>query len=155
MDMNLTENYRKPFKFFWITLLFRQNNYHRYGVLLHTLKVVLGVIKDNDYRFLAAAFLHDIGKPFVAYQKPSDKEKGIYSFTSHEEKSYDIIKNWPFISDWTKDIVRYHFIILDMKRKKNVEEEKYHKLKNIWNTFDDSFQQDLQIFLKYDSFGKV
>ncbi|MBT6107968.1 MAG: phosphohydrolase, partial [Campylobacteraceae bacterium] len=82
-------------------------------------------------------------------------EKGIYSFTSHEEKSYDIIKNWPFISDWTKDIVRYHFIILDMKRKKNKEEEKYQDLKNIWNTFDDSFQQDLQIFLKYDSFGKV
>jgi len=42
-----------------------------------------------------------------------------------------------------------------MKRKKNKEEEKYQDLKNIWNTFDDSFQQDLQIFLKYDSFGKV
>ena len=93
MDMNLTENYRKPFKFFWITLLFRQNNYHRYGVLLHTLKVFYAVLKAKDYKFVAASLLHDIGKPFVAYQKPSDIAQGIYSFTAHEQKSYEIIKS--------------------------------------------------------------
>ncbi len=147
MDMILNEDYRKPFKFFWITLLFKQNHYHKFGVLLHTLKVVYAVIQAKDYRFLAAAFLHDIGKPFVAYQRPQDKVQGIYKFTAHEEKSYEIIKKWPFISNWTKQIVRYHFVIIDMKRNPLLEET--------WSKFDTKFQEDLQIFLKYDNFGKI
>ncbi len=155
MDMILSEDYRKPFIFFWITLLYRQNNYHKHGVLVHTLKVVYAVLKAKDYRFLAVAFLHDIGKPFVAYQRPKDKLQNIYKFTAHEEKSYEMIKNWSFISDWTKQIVRYHFIITDMKRTKNKDLEKYDKLENIWNNFDQNFQEDLQTFLKYDNFGKI
>jgi hypothetical protein len=156
MDMDLIEICRKPIKFFFITLFFRQNNYHKYGVLLHTLKVLYGVLKAKDYRFITVALLHDIGKPFVAYQKPSDKLNKIYSFTAHEEKSYNIIKNIPFISSWTKDIVRYHFLIIDMKRKKeNNEVEGYLKLEKIWNSLSGDFKQDLEIFLKYDNFGKI
>ena len=151
----MIENYKTNQKFFWITLLFVQNNYHRYGVLLHTLKVVYGVCKDKNYRFLAAALLHDIGKPFVAYQKSSDKIDGIYSFTSHEEKSYQIIKNWPFVSDWTKQIVRYHFLILDMQRKKNNNINKFKELEEKWVKFTLTFQEDLKTFLKYDNFGKM
>jgi hypothetical protein len=155
MDMSLTENYRRPILFFWITLLYKQNNYHKYGVLLHTLKVFYGVLKAKDYRFLVASLLHDIGKPFVAYQKPTDIKNGIYSFTAHEEKSYQLIKNWFFISHWTKHIVKYHFLILDMKRKKEKDDiENYEKLLKIWNSLDNDFKKDLKTFLKYDNYGK-
>jgi len=150
------ENYKSKRSFFWITLLFTQNNYHKYGVLLHTLKVVYGVLKDRNYKFLAAAFLHDIGKPFVAYQKPQDKIDNIYSFTNHEEKSYQIIENWLFISDWTKQIVRYHFLIIDMKRKKeNNNIKMFKKLEKDWVNLTPNLQEDLRTFLKYDNYGKV
>jgi len=141
-------------KIFWITLLFKQNNYHKYGVLLHTLKVMYGAVKDKNYKFIVPALLHDIGKPFVAYQKDTDIPLGIYSFTNHEEKSYQLIKNYSFISQWTKDIVRYHFIIIDMQRCKVNNIDKYNKLNKIWNTLDDNFIKDLKKFLKYDDFGK-
>ncbi len=85
-------------KVFWITLLFKQNEYHKYGVLLHTFKVLYGVLKARDYKFIASALFHDIGKPIVAYQKPEDILVDEYSFTDHEEKSYQIIKNWFFLS---------------------------------------------------------
>ena len=142
-------------KVFWITVLFKQNNYHKYGVLLHTLKVVYGAIKDKNYKFILPALLHDIGKPFVAYQKPTDIVLDIYSFTNHEEKSYQLIKNWFFISSWTKEIVRYHFIIRDMKRTKEKNNlEKFYILEKTWNSLDENLILDLKIFLKYDDFGK-
>jgi len=113
-----------------------------------------GVIKDKNYKFIVPALLHDIGKPFIAYQKDTDIPLGIYSFTNHEEKSYQLIKNISFISQWTKDIVRHHFIIRDMKRCKENNIVKYEKLKQTWDTLDDEFINDLQTFLIYDDFGK-
>jgi len=56
---------------------------------------------------LLAGLLHDIGKPVVAYQKEEDIALGEYSFTDHEEMSYLIIKDWKFVSDYTKKLVRY------------------------------------------------
>jgi predicted HD phosphohydrolase len=142
-------------KVFWITLLFKQNNHHRYGVFLHTMKVALGAIKDKNYKFIPAALLHDIGKPIVAYQKPEDILVDEYSFTDHEEKSYQMIKNWFFLNDWTKNMVRYHYIIRDMyKSQKDGKVERYQFLKKQWDTFDDDFIKDLEIFLKYDDYGK-
>ncbi len=142
-------------KTFLITLFIKQNNYHRYGVLLHTLKVMYGAFKDKNYKFIAPALLHDIGKPFVAYQKPSDKIMNIYSFTNHEEKSYQIIKNWFFLSNWTKDIVRYHFILRDMQRIKEIDNvEKYKNLEKRYLRLTKKFILDLHTFQKYDDFGK-
>lgn len=142
-------------KVFWITLLLKQNEYHKYGVLLHTLRVVYGVLKAKDYKFIASAFLHDLGKPIVAYQKEEDIEVGEYSFTDHEEKSYQIIKNWFFISSWTKDIVRYHYLIRDIgkcKQENNI--DRLERLEKSWATLDDKFISHLETFLIYDDFGK-
>jgi gamma-glutamylcyclotransferase (GGCT)/AIG2-like uncharacterized protein YtfP len=84
----------------------------------HTLKVLYGVLKAKDYKYIAVAILHDIGKPFVAYQDEEDILVGEYSFTDHEEKSYEIVKNWFFLSQWTKNLIRYHYIIRDIKNSK-------------------------------------
>jgi CRISPR/Cas system-associated endonuclease Cas3-HD len=114
-----------------------------------------GAFKDKNYKFIIPALLHDIGKPFVAYQKPSDKVLGIYSFTNHEEKSYQIIKNWFFLSNWTKDIVRYHFILRDMQRTKEKNEIiKFKILEEKWLKLSEKFILDLHTFQKYDDFGK-
>ncbi len=142
-------------KIFWHTLLIKQNNHHKYGVLLHTLKVFYGALKAKDYKFLIPALLHDIGKPIVAYQKSEDIIKDEYSFTDHEEKSYQIIKNWFFISQWTKDIVRYHYIIRDIwKCKKEGKLERLHRLQTTWDTLDEEFIAQLRVFLIYDDYGK-
>ncbi len=142
-------------KVFWITLLFKQNEYHKYGVLLHTFRVFYGVLKAKDHKYLAAALFHDIGKPFVAYQKPEDILVDEYSFTNHEERSYQIIKNWFFLSDWTKNIVRYHYIIRDIgKCKVEKKFKRLARLEKSWDTFDNKFIAQLEIFLKYDDFGK-
>ena len=37
---------------------------------------------------IPAAFLHDIGKPYVAFQNEKDKQIGEYSFFNHEEMIY-------------------------------------------------------------------
>ena len=69
---------------------------------LHTLRVAYYALVNGDYRMLPAALLHDIGKPVVSYQKDEDIPLGEYSFTDHEEMSYQIIKTWPFLSNYTK-----------------------------------------------------
>ncbi|MEA3554639.1 MAG: HD domain-containing protein [Campylobacterota bacterium] len=142
-------------KVFWVTLLIKQNEYHSYGVLLHTLKVTWGAIKDRKYRFIIPALLHDIGKPIVAYQKPKDIPAKTYSFTDHEEKSYLMIKNWFFLSDWSKDMVRYHYLIRDISKCK--EENKLERLKRLetsWDKLTPKFKNDLKQFLVYDEYGK-
>ncbi|MCK5110457.1 MAG: HD domain-containing protein [Arcobacteraceae bacterium] len=142
-------------KVFWITLLFKQNEYHKYGVLLHTFKVLYSVLKAGDYKFISSALFHDIGKPVVAYQKPEDIPVNEYSFTDHEEKSYQIIKNWPFLSDWTKNIVRYHYILRDIgKCKEEGNFKRFERLEKSLSTLDDKFISQLKVFLKYDDFGK-
>ncbi|SFV66392.1 hypothetical protein MNB_SM-4-1334 [hydrothermal vent metagenome] len=47
---------------------------------------------------IGAGLLHDVGKPFTAFKKDEeDYDFNEWSFTDHEERSYQIIKNWPFI----------------------------------------------------------
>lgn len=137
------------------SLFFTQNKWHQHGVLLHTLRVVYYTLKNGDFKMLAAALLHDIGKPFVAFKKDEeDWEYNEWSFTDHEEKSYQIIKNWPFISEYTKNMVRYHYLIRDIKKSKKEDLPRYAKKKEIWDRLDDDFKEELQRFLKYDDLGK-
>lgn len=136
------------------SLFFIQNEWHQHGVLVHTLRVVYYMIKAGDMRLFCAGLLHDIGKPFVAYQKDEDIEFGEYSFTDHEEVSYQIIKKWFFISQYTKEIVRYHYLIRDIKKHETENVDRYIEKKNIWDSLDKKIQDDLYLFLKYDDLGK-
>ncbi len=144
--------FSKPFL---LTLFWKQNRYHRHGVLVHTLKVVYHTLKAKDYKLLPSAFLHDIGKPFVAYQDEEDVLTGEWSFTDHEEKSYQIIKNWNFISDYTKQIVRYHYLIRDIEKHKTKNPKRSEEKKRIWDSLDEDIQEDLMRFIRYDDLGKV
>ncbi len=142
-------------KTFWDTLLFKQNKWHRHGVFIHTLKVVYQVLKAKDYKFLATAFFHDLGKPIVAYRDEEDKKTGEYSFTDHEEVSYQIVKNWPILSDWSKDMIRYHYLIRDRKNsKKRGNFKRLTRLEESWNSLSPEFIKDLEQFLIYDDKGK-
>jgi putative nucleotidyltransferase with HDIG domain len=137
------------------SLFFVQNKYHQHGVLVHTLRVVYYTLKAKDYRMIGAALLHDIGKPSTAFKKDQeDIDFDEYSFTDHEERSYEIIKNWPFISEYTKQIVRYHYLIRDIKKSKTENPERYIKKKPIWEGLDKEMQEDLHRFLVYDDLGK-
>ena len=152
--MNETNNkfFSKPFL---KSLFFVQNKWHQHGVLLHTLRVLYNVIKAGDYRFIPAAILHDIGKPSTAFKKDEeDIEFNEYSFTDHEERSYQIIKNWPFISDFTKDIVRYHYLIRDIKKSKKEDLVRFAQKQDIWDSLDEDLKKDLARFLVYDDLGK-
>jgi len=152
--MNQTNN-KILSKAFLKSLFFTQNKWHQHGVLMHTCRVLYSVIKSGDYRFIPAAILHDIGKPFTAFVKDDeDRIYNEYSFTDHEEKSYQIIKNWKFVSDYTKDIVRYHYLIRDIKKSKKEDLTRYAQKKPIWDSLDEELKKDLEIFLRYDDLGK-
>ena len=142
-------------KEFFITLFFKQNKWHNHGVFIHTLLVVYYSIKNKRFDMIAAAFLHDIGKPLCAYQDEEDIVTGEYSFTNHEEISYRIIKNWFFISDFTKQLVRHHYLLRGMinANKKN-QIGKYNRMKKIFNKLDKKFIADLKIFLIFDDLAK-
>lgn len=142
-------------KEFYITLFIKQNKWHRYGVLLHTLAVAFHILKAKEYKMLAAAFLHDIGKPYVAYQNEKDKITKEFSFHNHEEISYHIIKKWK-VSEYTKKLVRYHYIIRGMQKAK----ERnllgvYKRMKRSFDKLDDNFIEDLKLFMKFDDMGKI
>jgi len=152
--MNEVKNkiFSKPFL---DSLFFTQNKWHQHGVLVHTLRVLYNVIKGGDYKFIPAAILHDIGKPFSAFKKDEeDWEYDEWSFTDHEERSYQIIKNWPFISEYTKKIVRYHYLIRDIKKSKTENLERFAQKSAIWEKLDGAMQEDLRRFLAYDDAGK-
>ena len=137
------------------SLFCNQNKWHQHGVLLHTLRVTYYALKAGDFRFFAAGILHDVGKPFTAFKKDQeDYEFHEWSFTDHEEKSYQIIKNWSFISEYTKKIVRYHYLIRDIKKSKKEDLERYTQKQAIWDTLDEQMKEDLAIFLVYDDLGK-
>jgi len=137
------------------SLFFTQNKWHQHGVLLHTLRVTYYAVKGDGYKFLGAGLLHDIGKPFTAFVKDEeDKEFNEYSFTDHEERSYQIIKNWSFISEYTKKIVRYHYLIRDIKKSKKEDLRRYAEKTLIWDSLDDKLKDDLARFLVYDDQGK-
>jgi len=142
-------------KYFIQSFLYKQNKHHRHGVFLHTLRVVYYTLKNKDYKLVPAAFYHDFGKPFVAYEKEEDIINNEFSFTDHEEKSYQIIKNWFFLSDYTKEMVRYHYLIRDIhKANKKGDVERYTEKKAIWDNLPNSYHKDLRRFLKYDDLGK-
>ena len=141
-------------KTFWITLLWKQNKHHKHGVFLHTMRVAWYSIKYKNFKMLPASLLHDIGKPFSAYQKEEDILVGEYSFTDHEEISYQIIKNWRFVSDYSKDLVRYHYLIRDIKKHKIKDPKRYAVKKKIWDALNAKMQTDLETFLHYDDLGE-
>jgi predicted HD phosphohydrolase len=137
------------------SLFFVQNEWHQHGVFLHTLRVTYYTIKAKDYKLIPAALLHDIGKPFCAFKKDEDDVKySEYSFTDHEEVSYQIIKDSSFISQYTKDIVRYHYLIRDIKKSKKENYERHKLKKAIWDSLSDEMHKELERFLLYDDKGK-
>jgi HD superfamily phosphohydrolase len=137
------------------SLFFTQNEWHQHGVLLHTLRVTYYTIKAKDFKLITAALLHDLGKPFSAFKKDEDDiVYGEYSFTDHEEVSYQIIKNWPFISEYTKNIVRYQYLIRDIKKSKTEKYERYKIKKEVWDSLSDEMHEELRRFLVYDDLGK-
>ena len=149
--MKLKRVFRKEF---FITLFIKQNNYHRYGVFKHTLALVIHAIKYKQYKMIPAAILHDIGKPIVAFQDEKDKTTGEYSFHNHEELSYQIIKNWK-ISTYTKNLVRFHYLIRGMSKAKQKNQiGKYKRMKRAYDSLDDSFRKELKLFMKFDDLAK-
>lgn len=140
---------------FFDSLFFTQNLWHQHGVLVHTLRVTYYILKAGEFKLFAAGLLHDVGKPFTAFKKDAeDYEFNEWSFTDHEEQSYQIIKNWPFIGEYTKKIVRYHYLIRDIKKSKTEYYERYLEKNAIWESLDASLQEDLRRFLSYDDAGK-
>ena len=153
-DMNKTDNhiFSRPFL---ESLFFVQNKWHEHGILIHTLRVTYHILKDKKFNFFAAGLLHDIGKPFCAFKKDDeDIEFGEYSFTDHEERSYEIIINWFFVSEYTKQIVRYHYLIRDIKKSQKEDYARYESKKKIWDTLSEKLKKDLEQFLVYDDLGK-
>jgi len=137
------------------SLFFTQNKWHQHGVFMHTLRVAYHTLKAGELKMLMAALLHDFGKPSSAFVKDDeDREFGEYSFTDHEERSYQIIKEWPFISEYTKNLVRYHYLIRDIKKSKTEDYERYEIKKKIWDSLDQEMQKDLETFLVFDDLGK-
>ena len=152
--MNTINNhfFSKPFL---KSLFFTQNKWHQHGVFLHTLRVTYYILKAREFKLFGAGLLHDVGKPFTAFKKDKeDLEFHEYSFTDHEERSYQIIKNWFFVSDYTKNIVRYHYLIRDIKKSKVEDLQRYAKKQPIWDSLDEDMKEDLTRFLKYDDLGK-
>ena len=152
--MNQTKN-RLFSKVSLKTIFFIQNKWHQHGVLVHTFRVVYYILKARDFKLLVAGFLHDVGKPSTAFKKDEeDYEFDEYSFTDHEERSYQMIKNLPFISNYTKNIVRYHYLIRDIKKSKTEDYERYLIKEKIWDSLSKSIKEDLRRFLIYDDLGK-
>ena len=151
--MKLNKIYSKTFL---RTLFIKQNHWHRHSVLGHTFKVVFYAIKTKQYKFIAPALFHDIGKPFVASQEsPKDIARDTYSFTNHEEMSWYIVKNWPFLSNWTKDIIRYHYLIRDIYlAKEKGKTARYNRIIKRWKKLSPELKKDLDAFLLLDDAGK-
>lgn len=112
------------------------------------------VIKSRQWKMVAAGLLHDVGKPASAHQKPEDIINNEFSFTNHEEKSFQIIKNWPFVSNYTKNLVRYHYLIRRMSKAKKKGLNEYERIKLTYDGFSEEFKKDLSVFLRCDDLGK-
>ena len=142
-------------KEFFITLLIKQNKWHRFGVLVHTLALVVHLIKAKKYKMIPAGFLHDIGKPYVAFQDEKDKITNEYSFHNHEEISYHIIKNWK-VSEYTKKLVRFHYLIRGMQKAQEKNHiQRYNRMKRAFDKLDENFIEELKLFMKFDDMGKI
>ena len=137
------------------SLFFTQNKWHQHGVLVHTLRVTYEIIKAGDFRMIGAGLLHDLGKPSTAFKKDEeDVAFDEWSFTDHEERSFEMIQNWTFVSEYTKNLVRYHYLIRDIKKSKKEDLERFAKKQAIWESLDDAMKHDLEIFLMHDDAGK-
>lgn len=142
-------------KAFWVTLFWKQNNWHKHGVLVHTLRVAQECYKAKRYDLIIPALLHDVGKPYSAFQDEKDLKLGTYSFTNHEEYSYVIIKNWKFISEKTKLIVRYHYLIRgEQKAREKGLINKANRYARIIKRLDTELLQDIKDFQSLDDLGK-
>jgi len=144
-------------KAFLTTMFIRQNKWHAHSVIGHTIKVTYELIKKGRFDLVPAGILHDIAKPLSAHHDEEDIKEGLdhFSFTNHEIFGYHVIKNWGFISDYTKNIVRHHYLIRGMyKAKKKDNLPKYRRLKRIWDKLDDDFKADLGVFMACDDLGK-
>lgn len=151
--MKIDRIFRKEF---FITLFIKQNRWHRYSVLVHTMMVVYHILRAKEYKMIVAGFLHDVAKPIITFQDKEDKLTGEYSFTNHEELSYLLIKKLPFISQYTKNLVRYHFLIRGMEiSQKKAYHHRYRRMKRIYDKLDESFVQDLKRFIIFDDLAKV
>lgn len=142
-------------KAFFNTLFIKQNKWHKHGVLVHTLRLVQECIKAKRYDFILAGLLHDIAKPFCAFQDDNDKKTNQYSFHNHEELGYHIIKNWSFISDRTKILVRYHYLLRGYQ--KSLEkglDNKARRYKRIIDKLDKNILNDIKAFQKLDDIAK-
>lgn len=149
--MRLKRVFRKEF---FITLFIKQNKWHKHAVLGHTLKLVYHTVKAKRFDMIVAGLLHDIGKPIVAYQDEDDKITNQYSFHNHEELSYQIIKKFP-LSKYTKNLVRYHYLIRGMqKAKERNQVGKYHRMKRSYDKLDNHFVNELKIFMSFDDLAK-
>ena len=142
-------------KEFFITLFIKQNKWHKFGVLLHTLAVVFHTFKAKKYKMIPAAFFLDVGKPYVAFQDENDKITNEYSFHNHEEISYHIIKNYR-VCEYTKKLVRYHYLLRGMQKalEKN-HMARYSRMKRAYDRLDEDFIYDLKLFMKFDDLGKM
>ena len=142
-------------KEFYITLFIKQNKWHKFGVLVHTLAVVFHTFKAKKYKMIPAAFLHDVGKPYVAFQDENDKITNEYSFHNHEEISYHIIKNYR-VCEYRKKLVRYHYLLRGMQKaleKNHI--ARYSRMKRAYESLDEDFIYDLKLFMKFDDLGKM
>jgi predicted HD phosphohydrolase len=109
----------------------------------------------KQYRFIVPALLHDIGKPFCAYQDSSDQRIGTYSFTNHEELSWMIVKRWSFLSVWTKEIIRYHYLVRDMHLcEMKGKTARLKRIQKRWDKLSPQMQEDLKLFIQIDDVGK-
>ncbi len=143
-------------KAFLTTMFIKQNAYHAHSVIGHSIKVTYELIKKGRWDLVPAGILHDIAKPLSAYQDDEDIEEGLgyYSFTNHEVFGYLMIKDLPFISDYTKDIVRYHYHIRAIGKEKLRNPAKYRRLLREWGKLSDTLKDDLKVFLIADDLGK-
>ena len=149
--MKLKRVFRKEF---FITLFLKQNKHHRFGVLLHTLALVYHTTRHKQYKMIPSAFLHDIGKPIITFQDEKNKITGEHSFYNHEELSYQVIKSWKILT-YTKNLVRYHYLIRGMyKAKERNQIGKYKRMKRSYDKLDSSFINDLELFMKFDDLAK-
>jgi len=142
-------------KEFLITLLWKQNKWHKHSVLIHTLRLVQECIKAKRYDFILAGLLHDIAKPLSAIQDDKDRLNGTYSFPNHEELGYRVIKNWSFINEKTKLLVRYHYLLRG--KEKALEKGLLNKAKRyerIIKNLDSNMINDLVLFQKLDDIAK-
>lgn len=141
-------------KNFLSSAFYKQNSWHKHGVVVHPLCTVYYAVRFGGKRFFLPALLHDIGKPFCATQKGMDRISSTFSFTKHEELSYLIIKGWP-ISQRTKDIVRYHFLIRDIEKNRHSKNtSRFNRLSRVWERLDESLKSDLLEFMQYNDMGK-